>query len=431
MNMRHVHFIGIGGIGISALAYLALAEGQRVTGSDCSRSVLIEDLEANGAYIVDGHSEKNVSNDVDKVIYSEAIDRSANPEYLKAKELGIPTMSYFEALGELSRRKKTVLVAGTHGKTTTTAMLGAALRKAGKDPTIIVGSKVPEFGYRNLYIGKDDWLVAEACEYRRSFLNLQPFGMVLLNCEVDHLDYYKNEEDYLKAYTELIQKIPKEGFLVANMDDKNVKKIAQYCVGTVIPVNHRDVETLGLTMKVPGEFNRMNATQAFKTANWMGADKDKVKEGLEAFGGTWRRLELKGTVNGATVIDDYGHHPTEIKVTLRAIKQTYPSKKLICVFQPHQYSRTHHLLEDFKEAFGAADHVIITDIYEARDSKADKNKVNAEKLAKRISEKHPSVVWGKDLANAKQLIRHEVGENDVVVIMGAGDISQLANELVE
>ena len=188
MNMRHVHFIGIGGIGISALAYLALAEGQKVTGSDCLRSVLIEDLEANGAYVFDGHSEKNLSNAVDKVIYTEAIDRSANPEYLKAKALGIPVMSYFEALGELSRLKKTVLVAGTHGKTTTSAMLGTALRKAGEDPTIIVGSKVPEFDYRNLYIGKNDWLVAEACEYRRSFLNRQPFGMILLNCEVDHLD---------------------------------------------------------------------------------------------------------------------------------------------------------------------------------------------------------------------------------------------------
>ena len=430
-NYQQVHFIGIGGIGISALAYLALEEGKKVTGSDIADSALINDLQKNGAHISIGHDNRNIIDDTELVIYSEAIDPDTNPEYLKAKSMGLPLLSYFQALGQISKTKKTIAVIGTHGKTTTTAMLGLTLIKAGLDPTVIVGSKLKEFSYKNVYIGKGDLLIVEACEYRRSFLNLEPFGAVLLNCEAEHLDYYKDEQDYLNAYIELIKKIPATGFLVANMDDKNVEQIVKNCVGKVIPIQAKDWEALGLRLQVMGDFNQLNALHAYKTAEMLGADTNKIRQSLEEFNGTWRRMELKGKFNEALLIDDYGHHPTEIQLTLKAIKQKYPKKRLICVFQPHQYSRTHLMLGDFEKAFRSADKVIVTDIYAARDSEMDRAKINSEKLADIIRKNHMDVTWGKDLTNTFHLLKNGVGKNDVLVTMGAGDISNLAEKLAE
>jgi len=428
-HFRQIHFIGIGGIGISALAYLALAEGKKVAGSDVTDSALLEDLRQNGARISIGHNKKNVTDDVELVIYTEAINPESNPEYQETKKREIPVLSYFEALGQISQTKKTIAVVGTHGKTTTTAMLGLALMESGLDPTVIVGSKVREFNGRNIYIGSGDLLVAEGCEYRRSFLSLDPFGVILLNCEAEHLDYYKNEADYIKAYIELIEKIPSKGFLVANMDNENVRKIADYCAGQVIPVQAKDVDRLKLKLNVLGDFNQLNAVHAYKAAEALEAGLDDIQNALENFEGTWRRMELKGEFNGAPLIDDYGHHPTEVFLTLRAIKEKYPKKRLVCVFQPHQYSRTHLLVEEFKGAFKFADKVIIPDIYEARDSEADKAEINAEKLAEIIRQNHPDAVWGKGLDHTYDLLKDEVKSTDILVTMGAGNIGDLADRL--
>ena len=426
---KSIHFIGIGGIGISALAYLALAEGKHVTGSDVASSDLIDDLQHNGAHISIGHDGGNVTEETELVVYTEAIDHENNPEYKKAKEMGISVLSYFQALGQISRTKKTLAVVGTHGKTTTTAMLGLTLIQAGLDPTVIVGSKLKEFGQKNMYIGKGDLFVVEGCEYRRSFLSLEPFGVVLLNCEAEHLDYYKDEEDYVKAYQELVKQIPSDGFLIANMEDENVKKITQSCIGTIIPVRTEDVEKLDLNLNIIGEFNQFNATQAYMAAKAVEANLDEVRDALENFNGAWRRLETKGEFNGTLVIDDYGHHPTEIQLTLKAVKDEYPERRLICVFQPHQHSRTHMMLEEFKEAFGSADKVIIPDIYEARDTEEDKAKIDSEKLVKAIS--HSDVVWGKDLDYTFSLLNDVVEKNDVILVMGAGDIGTLAERLTK
>ena len=428
-NYKKIHFIGIGGIGISALAYLSLAEGKHVTGSDIMNSDLIDDLRYTGAHISIGHDGMNVTEETELVVYTEAIDHKNNPEYKKAKEMGIPVLSYFQALGQISRTKKTLVVAGTHGKTTTTAMLGLALIKAGLDPTVIVGSKLKEFNQKNIYIGKGDLFVVEGCEYRRSFLSLDPFGVILLNCEVEHLDYYKDEEDYVKAYQELVKQIPSDGFLIANMEDENVKKISQSCAGTIIPVRAEDVEKLNLNLNIIGEFNQFNATQAYMATKAVEANLDKTRKALESFNGAWRRLEAKGEFKDALVIDDYGHHPTEIKLTLKAVKNEYPKRRLICVFQPHQHSRTHMMLEEFKEAFGSADKVIIPDIYEARDTEEDKAKIDSEKLAKAIS--HQDVIWGKNLDYTFGLLGEIVEKDDVILIMGAGDIGSLAERLVK
>lgn len=426
-HYKKIHFIGIGGIGISALAYLCLIEEKRVTGSDTTDSALLNDLRHHGALIHLGHEAAHITDDTELAIYTEAIDPEHNPEYQKAQQMGIPVLSYFEALGQLSRTKRTLAVIGTHGKTTTTAMLGLALIKSGLEPTVIVGSKVQAFDQRNIYIGKGDVFVVEACEYRRSFLNLDPFGVVLLNCEAEHLDYYKNEKDYVNAYIELVKKIPPNGFLVANKEEANVRHVASHCPGQVILVGMEEMGALDLKLQVLGQFNLFNATHAYYAAQAIGADLVTVRQALKDFKGTWRRMELKGFLNKAPLIDDYGHHPTEILATLKAIKDHYPKKRLICVFQPHQYSRTHLLLEAFKVAFQSADKVIITDIYAARDTEEDKTKINAEALVKAI--RHPDVVWGKRLDDTADLLKREVSANDVVVIMGAGSIGGLAERL--
>lgn len=429
-DFKHIHFIGIGGIGISALAHLSLAEGKKVTGSDTFESALIEDLIHQGAYIKMGHDSENVDAETELVIYTEAINRDANPEYQRAQSLGIPTLSYFQALGQLTQTQKTLVVAGTHGKTTTTAMLGLSLINAEWDPTVIVGSKVKEFQGRNIHIGKGDFLVVEGCEYRRSFLSLHPYGVVLLNCELEHLDYYRDETDYLEAYIDLIKHIPSDGFLVANTDDPNVRKITRYCAGKVIPVSRKEVDALALEVGVIGEFNRFNATQTYFAALHTGADDTKIREAIKNFKGTWRRMENKGTFKNALVIDDYGHHPTEIKATLKAIKKAHPDQKLICVFQPHQYSRTHLLIEEFKSSFGYADHVIIPNIYEARDTEADKAKIDAEKLVEILKTTHPDVTWGDGFDNTYKILNGIANENCVIVTMGAGTIGTLADQLV-
>lgn len=428
-QFKKIHFIGIGGIGISALVYLSLAEGKVVTGSDTVDSTLINSLKEKGAHITIGHDAGNVSDDVELAIYTEAID-SENPELKRAKEMGIPAISYFKALGQISRTKKTIAVVGTHGKTTVTAMLGLSLIESGLDPTVIVGSKLKEFGNRNIYIGKEDLMVVEGCEYRRSFLSLIPFGVVFLNCEAEHLDYYKDEKDYMDAYEELIRQIPSDGFLVANMDDENVKKLTHHCAGRIVPVDGQYAASLDLQLKVIGNFNYLNAAHAYKAAEEVEAEPNSIKKALEDFSGTWRRMEIKGDLNGTLIIDDYGHHPTEIKATLKAIKEHYKDRRIICVFQAHQHSRTHMLLDDFVESFEDADKVLITDIYKVRDSEEDVGKIDGEKFAAAIKKNHSDVKWSGNLDETYKALQDLVETDDVIVTMGAGDIDWLSEKLI-
>ena len=274
-NADKLHIIGIGGIGISALAFWALKEGKQVTGSDVADSALIKDLRSQGAMIEIGHRAENYGNDVELVLYTEAIDFKTNPEYSRAKELDIRTMSYFQALAEICEGKKTILVTGTKGKTTTTAMLGLALIEAGLDPTVIVGSKVNEFGLRNIHVGNSDLVVVEACEYRRSFLNFEPFGVIILNCVPDHLDYYKDEDDYVGAFVELAKKVPKNGFIVYNKDDKNASLAAESSKTRLIGVNRAEADSLEIKLQVLGSFNQLNALHALKAAKALGRTRRK------------------------------------------------------------------------------------------------------------------------------------------------------------
>lgn len=423
-NFRHLHFIGIGGSGISALAYQALAHGLKVSGSDMGENPTTEALKKAGATIYSGHKAEHLDENCELLLYSEAISRSENPEFLEAERRGIRTMSYFEALGEMSAKRKTIVVTGTHGKTTTTAMLGLALIGAGEDPTVIVGSRVPAFEHRNIHSGHSQWLVAEGCEYRRSFLSFKPFGVVMLNCELEHVDYYKSEDDYLAAFGELIAKIPEDGFLVYNSDDENCRKVSVLCKGKKIPVSAGDSK--GIQLKIPGEFNRLNAAHALKAAEQVTNNSQALLSGLANFGGTARRMEVKGEKEGVLVMDDYGHHPTEVRATLGALKEKYPNRRLICVFQPHQYSRTHQLIGDFATAFGDADKVIIPNIFEARDSEEDKAKVSAKSLAEKI----PNALDGENFEKTLEILKTEARNSDLLLTMGAGDVYRIGEKFL-
>ena len=490
-NYKHIHFIGIGGSGISAVASLVLSGGVRVSGSDSNRSIFVEDLIKDGAEIVIGHR-NNIDSDIDLVIYTEAIDKNINKEYLDAINRNIKTMSYFEAIGEISKHKKTIAIAGTHGKTSTTAMLGVALMRNSQfpclpdrqaisnfqldtnrkpeenkrkiptasanqqknmdnkvdprvkpeddscDATVILGSRVKEFGDRNIYIptnkgegdSGEEWFVVEACEYRRSFLNIEPFGVVLLNCELDHLDYYKNEEDYLSAFIDLVNKIPSDGFLVANMDDKNVVKATSYCKGRVIEVNSDIINKLNLELSVFGEYNKSNAVHAYFAGLEIGNNNEEIRKGLLKFKGVGRRMELRGEFNDAKIFNDYAHHPTEIVASLKSLKNEFSDKKIICVFQPHQYSRTYEFLNGFKDSFEDADMVIVPNIFEARDSDEDKKKINAESFVEHLSKNHSNVIWGDGFDNTLKRLKGSVNEGDVVVFMGAGDVNMISDGLL-
>lgn len=423
-SAKNLHFIGIGGSGISALAHLARQENRDVSGSDVAENETLNQLRSEGVQIYVGHDKNHLNQAAELVIYSQAIDLSNNPEYLEAKARNLPTMSYFEALGELSKQKKTVVVTGTHGKTTTTAMLGQSLIELGLDPTVIVGSRVPYFGDRNLHVGKSEWFIVEGCEYRENFSSLEPFGMILLNCEWEHVDYFKSEKDYLKAFEKLAKKLPKNGFFIFNAEDKNAQQIAQQIDAQAIGIKNGDHEAIHL--QIPGEFNRMNAAHALKTCEKLGFKESDILKTLANFKGTHRRMEVKGEKDGILVIDDYAHHPTEIKATLRALKEKYPEKRLICIFQPHQYSRTYEFLEGFKQAFGEADQVIIPNIYEARDTEVDKAKISAKELAEMI----PNTQWGEDFDKTIQHLKEQLQEGDLLVTMGAGDVYQVGERFL-
>jgi UDP-N-acetylmuramate--alanine ligase len=427
---RHIHFIGIGGSGISAIAYLALAHGLKVSGSDIAESPITQPLREEGVNITIGHKKENLGELTELMIYTEAIDQKTNPEFLEAKKRDIPILSYFEAIGEISKSKKTVAIIGTHGKTTTVAMLGQALAKANMDPTVILGSQVPAFNNQNIRIGHSEWFVVEGCEYRRSFMSLQPFGAVLASCEVEHLDYYKDEKDYVNAFIEFVKKIPKDGFLVFNEDDKNAIKVSGYCAGQRIPVNSKLIKSLNIKPNVPGEFNKENAAFAYVTAGIMGADEDKIRHELENFKGAARRLEIIGEANGITVISDYAHHPTEIGAVLKALKNEYPNKRIICVYQPHQYARTLTIMNDLPDSFNDVDMLIIPNIYAARDTEENKKKINAEKLVEMIGKKHPNTIWSKDFDTTLDILKKEVQKGDLLLIMGAGDVYEIGDEFI-
>lgn len=422
-NIHSAHFVGIGGIGVSAVARLMLSRGVKVSGSDRDQSPITEKLEGEGAKVFIGHDAKHVPEDCDLVVYSPAVPED-NPELVVAHARGVQTLSYPEALGMISRGMRTIAVSGTHGKTTTTAMIAGILVGARVDPTVIVGSLLKSGS--NFIAGASDIFVVEACEYKRSFISLSPEILVITNIDNDHLDYYGTIEGVQQAFTEMVEKVPAPGAIVCDPSDPLVAPVLMNASARIVDYTKENLTTV---LAVPGEHNKKNAKTALAVARILGVGENEACALLAGFQGTWRRMEYKGKMeNGALIYDDYAHHPTEIKATLQGFRAKYPGGHIRVVFQPHLYSRTKLLLNDFAESFGDADEVIVAPIYAARE-KPDPE-ISAEILEQEIAKHHPSARAFDDFSVIESHLRDTVTPNDIVITMGAGDIYKVGEKLL-
>jgi len=406
-----------------------LLKGVTVSGSDMSPSRVTDELLSLGAHISFDQSTSVVPSTTDVVLYTIAIP-DTNPELSEARARGLTVMTYPEALGFLSNEHKTIAIAGTHGKTTTTAMTAEVLIAAGLDPTVIVGSFLKKAA-SNFIPGKSDLFVVEACEYRESFVHLNPHILVITNIEEDHLDYYKDIDDIIRAFNIVASKVPEDGHIVANPEDEVVAMALRGARATVH--NYRDVIDT-IEVSIPGDHNRENAAAALTVANVLQADDKKVRTALKLFSGTWRRFEKKGeTKNGMLVYDDYAHHPTEVRATLSALRQLFPHKKIVALFQPHLFSRTKLLSHDFAQSFNDADEVILLPIYPARE--VDDGTVSSDTLYQKMKDVHGGgLSLAKDNEDALRLIRivmEECEEDCVLLTMGAGDAYKIGEAFLK
>jgi UDP-N-acetylmuramate--alanine ligase len=420
---KRIHFIGIGGIGMSALARFFLYEKKHVSGSDRTPSDITNALEREGVVFFGSQVAANITPDIELVVYTEAM-ASDHEEMVAARSLGVPMVNYFEALGMIANDYYLIAVAGAHGKTTTTAMLIDILEAAGLDPTAVVGSLRAKTG-SNFRAGKSQYAVVEACEFKRDFLYLQPDVLVITNIDFEHVDYYKDLPDVQSAFRTLAEKVSAGGYVVAETAHPNVAPILKGLSATV--VDYGEHIDLTLPLKLPGLHNRMNAAAASAAAQVIGVSREVSAAALSAFTGTWRRFEYKGEVNGAPLYDDYAHHPTEIAATIKGVRELYPDKKLLLVFQSHTYSRTHELFDDFARALAKADHVLMLPIYAARE--VNESGVSAEKLVEAIKEKGTTAEFSPTLKAAADRSISLANPDYVIVVMGAGEVTEVATML--
>lgn len=424
-EFNRVHFVGIGGIGVSAIARMMLLEGKIVSGSDVSGSAIIDELRKLGAKIFLGHNAKNLADDVDLIVYTPAVNEE-NSELKKGKKLGIPCLSYPEMLGVVSKNKYTIAIAGTHGKTTTTAMIGRILIDAKKDPTIIVGSLM-NGSHSNFSAGKSDYFVVEACEYKRSFLNLNPSILVITNIDTDHLDYYKDIADIERAFSELVSKVGKAGYVVCDPYGSHIREAIEDAECGI--VDYTEFIDEKLKLKVPGKHNISNAAAALAVSHILEIDRKSSEKSLRDFSGTWRRFEYKGkTEKDSLVYDDYGHHPTEIAATLSGARELYPKSKIIVVFQPHLYSRTKNHLVEFGRSFKDADLVIVAPIYAAREK--DDPSINSQMLTEEIKKNNKQALYFKTFSEIENHIIANGDKDSIIITMGAGDIFKIGENMV-
>lgn len=478
-KIKKIYMIGIKGVGMTMLAQFFAGRGVEVTGSDTHEKYMTDEVLAKaGIKVIEKFDERNIPADADLIVYSSAYNSKTNPEVAKAVTGKIRAVPYAVAMGEVFNQKYGIAVVGSHGKTTTTAWLGYVLHKAGKEPNVMVGSHVPQFDGAAL-VSRSDYLVIEADEYQNKLQYFQPKGVLLNNIEYDHPDYFPTEADYQKVFIELIKKIPSKGFLVANFDDPVIRKVAAVnCRGRVISyaiaeaadyvaydIRHQDSKQLfkvkmaienenaftnhyaaeeyerneselgDFAIELPGRHNISNALAVIATAIELGVELVDIRKALSSFKGTARRMQVMGECNGATIIDDYAHHPTEIKATLNGARQLYPKNYLRVVFHPHTYSRTLGLLDDFAKSFDLADEVIVLDIYGS--AREEQGGVHSLDLVAKIKEHN------RIMSNDKQIIKHiptlkevesylrgNLSRNEVVILMGAGDVFRVGEELI-
>lgn len=433
-TIKHVHFIGIGGIGISAIARMMMSDGRKVSGQDTQDSELIKELKNLGADITIGQSYESIPNDADLIVYTIAIEIHDKDLFSKLKGIeSTPVLSYPEMLHVVTDGKYTIAISGTHGKTTTTGMITHILRDAGKDPTVVIGSLL--VGEKSNFVaGHSEYFVVEACEYHRSFLNINPKVLVITNIDEDHLDYYKDINDIKSAFRELAMKVPRDGFIVCNPDDENIKDVVEGVYAKVI--NYHDFFNRDINLKIPGLHNKKDAATAFAVASILAISYTQANTSLEAFPGTWRRFEYKGNlVNGVRVYDDYAHHPTEIVATLLGFRELYPKEdgwKITVVFQPHLFSRTKLLLDDFAKSFGDADGVVVLPIYHAREE--DDGTISSDILAKEINKNNGNAQAFTDFESAEKYLDiwiSKMNNKDIIVTMGAGEAWKVGDKLLK
>lgn len=449
-NNAHIHFIGIGGISMSGLAHIAISNGCKVTGSDRTKSEITDRLEAEGAIIYEGHDAKNIEG-ADLVVHTAAV-KDDNPEMAEAVRRGIRLVDRAEFLGALMKKyKHAVGVAGTHGKTTTTSMLAHALLYADTDPTISVGGILDLIG-GNIRCGKSDLFVTEACEYTNSFLKFYPTIALITNIEEDHLDFFTGIDMIRGSFRQFAELTKGKGSVVAYGEDENIKialdgadlNIITYGMGSTndyyaqnivynagypsFDVYKHGEKLCHISLNVPGDHNILNSLATIAVCALLGVDAEPAAKGIETFKGTHRRFEKKGFVNGAVVLDDYAHHPTEIKATLKAAK-AFPHKKIICIFQPHTYSRTRTLWQEFLTAFDDADELIITHIYAARE--VYDGVTDPDKLAAEIAERGIDAKYIDSFEEIADYIKKNASENDIVFTMGAGDVTNIGPMITE
>ncbi len=450
-NPLHVHFIGIGGISMSGLAEVLLQEGFTITGSDAHENSLTQQLERQGARVYYGQRASNIEDTTQLVVYTAAIHPD-NPEYACAVEKKIPMLTRAELLGQMMHNYETpIAISGTHGKTTTTSMVSHILLAADADPTISVGGILPAIG-GNIRVGKSQTFVTEACEYTNSFLSFFPKVSIILNVDADHLDFFKDIEDIRHSFRLFAEKLPADGTLIINSDTPEYEKIIQdlpcevvtYALKSDADYTAQNItfDTLGnasfecyrkgqfvgsFRLSVPGIHNVSNALSAIALGMKLGFDATTIQKGLAGFKGTDRRFQLKGKIGGVTIIDDYAHHPTEIKATLNSAKN-YPHKTIWCVFQPHTYTRTKALLDEFAQALSLADKVVMTDIYAARET--DNLGISSRDVQKRIQALGTECFYFPTFDEIETFLLENCVEGDLLITMGAGDVVQIGEHLL-
>ncbi|MEP0007078.1 MAG: UDP-N-acetylmuramate--L-alanine ligase [Balneola sp.] len=452
---KHIHMVGIGGIGMSGMAEILIQRGYKVTGSDGASNETTDRLKELGATIYQGHAPENIEG-ADVVVYTSAVKATENEETKAALENRIPTIKRAEMLAELMKMKFGIGVAGTHGKTTTTTMIGHVTQDGNYDPTIMVGGKVHSFDKTNAVVGKGDVIVVEADEFDRTFLRLTPSIAIITNIEAEHLDIYDDLEDVKGAFIDYANKVPFYGAVIVCLDDPNVRsilpdlerRIISYGLSPQAQVRAVDIQMnqftstftvmnddqkLGvITLKAPGDHNVKNALAAVATGIELNIDFKLIKQGLERYQGVFRRFQKKIEEQGVMVIDDYAHHPTEVAATLNAARKGWPDRRIVAVFQPHLYSRTQDLYKEFGLSFSDAEVLLITDVYPSREKPIEGV---TGKLISDTAEQygHKNVIYVEDKADVTETLKEISKAGDIIITMGAGDIykygEEFANEL--
>jgi UDP-N-acetylmuramate--alanine ligase len=467
-SYKHVHLIGVGGIHVSAIAKLLLSLGVGVSGSDLVENEQTEELRTRGVKIAIEQSADNIPSETQAIVFSSAANET-NLERIEGARRGLPAFNSHQFLGVLGANMKQIVITGTHGKSTTTAMMGVMLKAAGVSPTVVVGTRVPQFTDGNLEVGTSEWLVVEGDEFDHHFLAYQPTVLVINNIEADHFDIYPTIEAMLDAYRSLLSRVVNGGKIIANMDDANVRRLLDGAraslsarniqitsVGTKIDssllIGSREIlsgqqvvhlsstdprENIDVKLAIPGAMNAMNAVMCYATSEVLDLPREKSLAGLADFRGIWRRLEKIGEKNGVIIFSDYGHHPTAVTKTLEAVKEFYPDRRIVLCFQPHHRNRTKHLFTQFTTCFDLANILVLSEIYDVKGrDQAEDETMSSKDLAQAVEEHAASIGMTQSISyvstphGALSALQSLLKPNDILIVMGAGDIYKIAYALI-